>query len=166
MNYVLRVCALACLTTVVFCANSTQAQAPKAVAQPIAISDFQTRALMENFSSSSFVNTQHSGEQLYQAICQSCHMPQGQGTKKGAGIYPALAGNPRLASSAYPALVVLNGLHGMPSFSDRLNDRQIAEIANYVRTHFGNNFADEVQPEDVKAIRAGIPARVTDTIRR
>lgn len=120
---------------------------------PLSVSDARTRALMENFSDSRAVNTQLSGELLYQAVCQGCHMPQGQGTTRGAGIYPPLANNPRLAAGAYPVLVVMNGLHGMPAFSGRMNDQQIAEIANYVRTNFGNRFTDEIKPEDVKAIR-------------
>ena len=34
-----------------------------------------------------------SGDELYHAICQGCHMPDAQGAK-GAGAYPALANNP------------------------------------------------------------------------
>lgn len=92
------------------------------------------------------------GERLYQAICQGCHMPQGQGAK-GAGFYPALAKNPRLAAAAYPTYVVLSGLHGMPSFAERLSDQQIADVVNYVRTHFGNDYQDATTPEAVNAQR-------------
>lgn len=92
------------------------------------------------------------GARLYQAICQGCHMPQAQGAK-GAGFYPALANNPRLAAAAYPVAVVLAGLHGMPSFAERLSDQQVADVVNYVRTNFGNNYQDAVTPEAVNGQR-------------
>jgi mono/diheme cytochrome c family protein len=95
---------------------------------------------------------QQGGAQLYQAICQGCHMPLGQGAK-GAGFYPALANNPRLASGAYPAYVVLSGLRGMPPFAERLTDQQVAAVVNYVRTNFGNVYQDAVTPEAVKGLR-------------
>jgi mono/diheme cytochrome c family protein len=95
---------------------------------------------------------QQGGARLYQAICQGCHMPQGQGAK-GAGFYPALANNPRLASGAYPTYVVLSGLHGMPSFAERLSDQQVADVVNYVRTNFGNNYQDAVTPKAVNGQR-------------
>ena len=95
---------------------------------------------------------QQDGARLYQAICQGCHMPQGQGAK-GAGFYPALANNPRLAAAAYPNYVVLSGLHGMPGFAERLTDQQVANVVNYVRTHFGNNYTDATTPEEVNGQR-------------
>jgi mono/diheme cytochrome c family protein len=95
---------------------------------------------------------QQGGAQLYQAICQGCHMPQGQGAK-GAGFYPALANNARLASSAYPTYVVLAGLRGMPPFAGRLSDQQVAEVVNYVRRNFGNDYQDAVTAEAVKGLR-------------
>jgi mono/diheme cytochrome c family protein len=95
---------------------------------------------------------QQDGAQLYQAICQGCHMPQGQGAQ-GAGFYPALANNPRLASGNYPAYVVLSGLRGMPPFAERLSDQQVAAVVNHVRTNFGNSYQDAVTPEAVKGLR-------------
>lgn len=121
-------------------------------AEVMAIPAATVTALQAGFSDSRQINTQRGGEQIYQAICQGCHMPQGQGSK-GAGFYPALAGNTKLAASAYPVGVVLNGLHGMPGFAARLNDAQVAEVVNYVRTHFGNAFTDTVKADDVKLFR-------------
>jgi mono/diheme cytochrome c family protein len=95
---------------------------------------------------------QQDGAKLYQAICQGCHMPQGQGAK-GAGFYPALANNARLASSAYPTYVVLAGLRGMPPFAGRLTNQQVAEVVNYVRRNFGNDYQDAVTAEAVKGLR-------------
>ncbi len=92
------------------------------------------------------------GETLYAGICQGCHMPNGQGAA-GAGRYPALAKNPKLEASGYPVTMVLRGLNGMPPFAERLTDAQVAQVVNYVRTHFGNSYTDAVKPEDVKALR-------------
>ena len=55
------------------------------------------------------------GEQIYDHICQGCHMPGGQGAV-GAGFYPKLAANKKLVSWAFVALTVLDGRNGMPPF--------------------------------------------------
>jgi len=100
---------------------------------------------------------QSDGAALYRAICQGCHMPDARGAR-GAGMYPALAGNPKLASAAYPALTVLQGRRGMPAFGDSLSDAQVAEVVNYVRSHFDNHFADSMTPADVERLRASSTA--------
>ena len=95
---------------------------------------------------------QQTGADLFKGICQGCHMPNAQGAV-GAGAYPALANNPRLIASIYPIIVVLNGQRAMPSFGDDLTDTQIANVINYVRTHFGNHFKDPVTAAQVGAAR-------------
>lgn len=91
------------------------------------------------------------GEALYHAICQGCHMPMAQGAK-GAGAYPALAQNPKLAAAPYVIYMVSNGMGGMPPLKQYLSDEQIAEVVNYTRSHFGNHFTDAVSADDVKTI--------------
>ena len=54
---------------------------------------------------------QQTGEDLFRNICQGCHMPDAKGAI-GAGAYPALAANPRLAAAIYPITVVLQGQRG------------------------------------------------------
>lgn len=71
----------------------------------------------------------------------------------GAGEYPALAGNPKLAAAPYVTMMVLDGHAGMPGFGDMLTDRQVAEVVSYVRTHFGNDHAEVVTVDDVKLLR-------------
>jgi len=96
---------------------------------------------------------QQGGEALYKGICQDCHMPDGRGAE-GAGHYPALAKNPKLAEPGYPISVVTHGLKSMPAFGGAMDDQQIADVVNYIRTgHFGNNYKDKVKPEDVKNAR-------------
>ena len=80
-------------------------------------------------------------------------MPDARGAK-GAGEYPALATNIKLASAAFTAVRVLNGWRGMPRFADMLSDAQIANVVNYVRANFGNHYTDLLTDDDVKRIRA------------
>ena len=92
------------------------------------------------------------GGALYRDICQGCHMPNAKGAS-GAGAYPALAADPKLAAAGYPVLVVLHGQKGMPGFAHMLTDAQVAAVVNYVRTHFGNHYRDAVSAGDVHTAR-------------
>ncbi|RXR08798.1 c-type cytochrome [Pseudoxanthomonas composti] len=103
-----------------------------------------------------------SGPQIYTTICQGCHMAKGEGAK-GGGEYPALADNPKLAAGPYVAMMVLDGNGAMPGFRGMLTDKQVVEIADYVRTHFGNSYSDPLSLEDVKALRGVNVAAHDDT---
>jgi mono/diheme cytochrome c family protein len=96
--------------------------------------------------------TQQTGEEIFTGLCQGCHMPDAKGAV-GAGAYPALANNVHLAASIYPITVVVHGQRAMPSFGADLSDEQIANVLNYVRTHFGNHYRDMVTPAAVGAAR-------------
>jgi mono/diheme cytochrome c family protein len=102
------------------------------------------------------------GEQIYDPICQGCHMPGGQGAV-GAGLYPKLAANKNFVSWRFVALTVLDGRNGMPPFGfptgrqmdsrpTHLSDAQIADVVNYVRSHFGNEFKAEVTAEQISSL--------------
>jgi mono/diheme cytochrome c family protein len=102
------------------------------------------------------------GRQIYEHICQGCHMPDARGAV-GAGSYPALARDPRLASRQYVALTLLMGRRAMPAFGAKyaigfggppviLNEVQIAAVVNYVRTHFGNHYSDSISAAEVGAL--------------
>ena len=95
---------------------------------------------------------EQSGEDIYKNICQGCHMPDAKGAV-GAGMYPALAKNPRLEISAYPISIILHGQKAMPWFGDYFSDQQVANVVNYIRSNFGNRYRDKVKPGDVKALR-------------
>jgi mono/diheme cytochrome c family protein len=92
------------------------------------------------------------GEAVYRGVCQGCHMADAKGAN-GAGSYPALANNPRLAQPAYVVALVMNGHKGMPAFRGHFTDTQVADVVNYVRSHFGNRFKGELKPADVQALR-------------
>lgn len=102
------------------------------------------------------------GRQIYEHICQGCHMPDAGGAV-GAGHYPALAKDRTLVSRQYVALTILNGKRNMPAFGVKhaigfagppaaLNNAQIAAVVNYVRTNFGNHYKDRTTATEVAAL--------------
>lgn len=93
------------------------------------------------------------GQQVYQAVCQACHMADAQGAT-GAAKIPALAKNPALASSDYLLMMITNGRGAMPSLTDTLDSAQIAAVSTYIRTHFGNHYTKPVTEADVAAAAA------------
>jgi mono/diheme cytochrome c family protein len=102
--------------------------------------------------SAGYAFVERNGAALYANICQGCHMSDGKGAT-GAGTYPSLARDANLAGHAYPLRTVVYGARAMPPFGNALDDAQIAAVVNYVRTHFGNQYADAVTKEDVEAAR-------------
>lgn len=117
-----------------------------AQAQSTALSDLKPAL------SNGFTFAEKSGEQLFSSVCRGCHMPDGKGAT-GAGTYPSLAGNRNLEAGGYPIAVVVNGQRGMPPFGSMMSNDQVAAVVNYLRTHFDNNYRDDVTAEDVNAIR-------------
>ena len=96
---------------------------------------------------------QKTGEQIFHGVCQACHMPNAKGAV-GAGAYPALAGDKRLAAVSYPLAILVNGFAAMPPFRDNLSAQQTAAVINYIRTHFGNHYHDKATVAEVKAAMA------------
>ena len=95
---------------------------------------------------------------LYQQQCAGCHQNDGKGIP---GTVPALAGNDAVTASD-PSNVVMAMLEGFPpqgpwgamaSFSNSLSDEQIADIANYVRTAWGNDASPNATPWGVDGWR-------------
>ena len=102
------------------------------------------------------------GRQIYERICQGCHMADGRGAV-GAGRYPALAKDLALSSRQHMALTILAGRRNMPAFGAKhaigfegppmaLNETQIAAVINYVRTHFENHYRDSITAAEVAAL--------------
>ena len=91
------------------------------------------------------------GEEVYQQVCQACHMADAKGGT-GAATIPALAKNPKLAEPGYPIGMIVQGRGAMPPLTDLLAPAQIAAVVSYVRTHFGNNYKKPVTEADVKAM--------------
>jgi mono/diheme cytochrome c family protein len=107
------------------------------------------------------------GRQIYEHVCRGCHMPDAGGAV-GAGRYPALAKDPTLVSRQFMALTILMGRRNMPAFGARhaiayggppavLNEAQIASVINYVRSHFGNHYKDQITSAEVVALDRSVP---------
>lgn len=85
------------------------------------------------------------GQRLYLNACATCHQIKGEGTPHA---YPSLTSN-SVVGAIDPRNLVMAILHGvdrqtnsghvfMPGFNEELNDAQIAAVAQYVATNFGN----------------------------
>ncbi len=99
---------------------------------------------------------------LYLDHCSGCHQAKGRGIP---GVFPPLAGN-GVVIAPDPAdilKVVLQGIPAqnqrvpMPSFAKQLSDAEIAAIANYLRTSWGNAASANASAGDVAKLRAGAP---------
>jgi mono/diheme cytochrome c family protein len=100
-----------------------------------------TSAASAQSSDGSFMSSrrfmQRDGEVIYLTVCQSCHMAAAQGAV-GAGAYPALANDPKLAVAGYSVLVVANGSKDMPPFGALLDDEQVAAVVNDATRDIGS----------------------------
>ncbi|WP_431101548.1 c-type cytochrome [Roseateles noduli] len=110
------------------------------------------------------------GWRVFSASCAHCHQENGTGTANGE--YPSLFHNSATGGDRADNLIatILHGVdrtvagkpHFMPafgdaaSFTDRLGDQEIADLANYVLSRYGNA-AVKVGVEDVRVARAGGP---------
>lgn len=103
------------------------------------------------------------GEKVYSVQCQGCHGMDGKGK---AEFVPPIAGNPAVLDWNPASLinVTLNGsqrivLGGQPDpyrmvqFRVILNDQQVADVVNFIRSGWGNNAAATVKAEDVAKVR-------------
>lgn len=113
------------------------------------VASFADSAVMSDATSGIEAQT---GKEIYETVCIACHMAEGKGAK-GAGEFPALANNMRLMAPQYPAHIVLYGQKGMPGFGGYFDDNQVAEIVNYIRTHFGNEYEGDFTAEQVAQMR-------------
>lgn len=115
-----------------------------------------------NASSKSAQNIPPAGKAIYNDACSACHQKNGEGVPK---LFPNLKGD-AVVQSANPTTVIrliLNGGHAastgktptspsMPAFGWKLSDSQIAAVASYVRSAWGNK-GSSVSSGDVSALR-------------
>lgn len=106
------------------------------------------------------------GAQVYVDNCAACHRTDGKGYSR---TFPALAHNPALLSDD-PSSVISVILRGsqravtaetptgltMPDFAWRLDDQQVADVANFIRNGWGNK-AKPVTAAQVKKLRKTMP---------
>jgi mono/diheme cytochrome c family protein len=101
------------------------------------------------------------GETLYTIHCGTCHLPTGLGSTPGSELGPPLAGNP-IVQAADPSTLINVILYtssvltpmppkawmNMEGLGDKLDDDEVAAIATYLRTSWGNR-GGPVTTEDV-----------------
>ena len=96
--------------------------------------------------------SEQGGADLFRNVCAGCHQPDAKGAV-GAGAYPSLVADDELASADFVVSVLLGGLKAMPPVGEMMSDAQVADVVNYVRTHFSNAYSDAVSAEAVSAAR-------------
>jgi mono/diheme cytochrome c family protein len=102
------------------------------------------------------------GKEVYTRVCAACHQASGDGL---AGVFPPLAGAGGYYGDAQNmAKIIVHGLNGeivvkgqtyngvMPAQGVLLSDEEIAAVATFVRTNFGNDDGP-VTVADVAAVR-------------
>ena len=118
-------------------------------AAPVAADDASTKSPA---MSHGWGFSEQGGADLFRNICAGCHQPDAKGAV-GAGAYPSLVADAQLASADFMMSVLLGGLKAMPPVGDMMSDAQVADVINYVRTHFGNSYSDVVSAADISAAR-------------
>lgn len=122
-----------------------------------------TSALKTTSSSTPLASSSPSAQSLYDTHCATCHGKKGEGK---ANAYPALAGNPAVVL-AQPENLIQMALYGgygpstanrprpygMPPYLFTLNNQQIADVLNHIRSQWGNQ-APQVSPMQVDRVRA------------
>ena len=102
--------------------------------------------------------TRLAGAKLYIDNCSGCHQSSGRGIN---GVIPPLAGNPVIMAAQPNDIikVIIRGIKqrygyiAMPSYAANLSNEEILEIANYVRTSWGNSAPPNATKSLVESIR-------------
>jgi mono/diheme cytochrome c family protein len=126
--------------------------------QTFVYDDAQHRALQDG-------DTRKPGSLLYLDNCAACHRPDGLGYER---VFPRLAGNPVVMAPEAISLatIVLEGSltprtnatpaqFAMPPFAWRLNDQDVADLVNFIRSSWGNR-SGPIAAEDVARLRKSI----------
>jgi mono/diheme cytochrome c family protein len=102
--------------------------------------------------------THLAGAKLYIDNCSGCHQSSGRGI---TGVIPPLAGNPVVMAEKPNNIIKVmirgikqrDGYIAMPSYAPSLNNEEILEISNYVRSSWGNGADPNVTKSLVESIR-------------
>ncbi|GKX63512.1 alcohol dehydrogenase [Pragia fontium] len=102
------------------------------------------------------------GAAIYIDNCAACHKTDGKGYSR---FFPQLQGNSVVLTEDATSLIhivltgnTLPGVQGapssitMPAFGWRLNDQQVADVVNFIRSSWGNN-ASAITAKDVANVR-------------
>ncbi len=143
--------------------TGTKASTPPSSSQAPAATASSSTATAATAATASYQYDAAKGKSLFDGTCAACHQANGKGIP---GVFPPLAGNEAVNDSdpATQVQTILEGRHGtvingqkysgvMPPFGSQFSDVQIADIANFERSSWGNQ-AKHITPKDVAAIRA------------
>jgi cbb3-type cytochrome c oxidase subunit III len=91
------------------------------------------------------------GASIYSARCASCHKATGSGGQ--GGMFPALAGNANVTAADPKALLstISQGRNMMPSWKGQLSAGDIAAVATYIRSAWGNKAGPVTEGEAASA---------------
>lgn len=113
------------------------------------------------------------GHKIYMGLCADCHGMGDKGMRvEGKLMAPLFAKNARAMDKTYVTKVLLKGLQGplgkegeehyaagiMPPMEGAYDDKQVAQILNYVGFRWGG-WKSEMKPEEVGKIRAEVKGR-------
>lgn len=107
------------------------------------------------------VDLSSEGKDVYEMICQACHMPDGRGGDGAGAAIPSITDNPNMANKDFVVEILVKGRGGMPWFTDMLTTEQIAAVSTYARSHF-NQYADPVTTADVQRVAGSATASASD----
>lgn len=121
----------------------------------------QTKAESDTSGKPEPDRTTKAGSEIYLNNCAQCHQSTGLGIQ---GAIPPLAGNDAVMAGGPQDVItaVLGGLPGqgaygqMPAFGGQFDDQQIADVANFVRTNWGNDASANATADMVKSLRAQV----------
>lgn len=121
-------------------------KAPAVAPQPTPLSAIETgmKANINDYVSGEGM----SGAQLYNGACATCHASDGRGTHDAQHFYPSLVGSSAVLSDD-PANLIMTIAEGvdrktegdhafMPEFRTQFSQAELAKVADYVSTNFGN----------------------------
>jgi len=107
------------------------------------------------------------GEAVYLDNCSACHRSNGEGV---AETFPALKADAAVQGTDPTTIIrlILDGVHtvatdtrptpfSMPAFGWKLSDEQIAAVASYIRSNWGNA-SSPVSLSEVRSMRQSLPA--------
>jgi mono/diheme cytochrome c family protein len=117
-----------------------------ALALSLWLAGLSAAAAQTPFLSKGWTFDEPDGAALYAHVCAACHQADGEGAT-GAGTYPALKGDERLASTDYLLSVLLGGQHAMPALGRGMSDAQLADLVNFLRQRFAGASDDPATPE-------------------
>jgi len=124
------------------------------------LSDKAVAPILKPQTANAIAPSVKNGQTIYDSYCASCHKSDGKGL---TNTFPPLAQSATVIGEPTTLLkLLLHGLNGqsingvnyegaMPAFSF-LKDEEVIAVANYIRTHFGNN-ASKINQQNLNSLR-------------